>query len=131
MQLSSTGGHPGRGTTQGEAADRYAIAAYTVKIAGYYAVSSGFVTGSSTAGNGGRVIVNAETLNVDGITTTTTQKFNNTYAAGTTLNLTSINTGLMQAGDTIYVCVGPNTSDGSDSFSIDFSIYCNELANPF
>lgn len=124
--LGSTGGHPGRGTTQGEAADRFAIAAYTVKLAGYYGISNGYVTGSSTLGNGGQVIVYTETSNG----TVFTQKFSATYAAGTTLNLTALNVGQLQAGDTIYVCVGPNTVDGNDSFQIDFSIYCNEIANP-
>ena len=134
VQLSSTSGHPGRGSTQQTPTtlpDRFAIAAYTVKLDGYYAVSSGFVTASSTLGNGGQVIVNTETLNPDNVTTTTAQKFAGTYAAGTTLNLTSINTGFMRKGDTIYVCVGPNTTDGNDSFSIDFSIYCKENGNPF
>jgi hypothetical protein len=134
VQFTSTGGHPGRGNTQQTPTtlpDRFAIAAYTVKLDGYYAVSSGFVTGSSTLGNGGQVIVNVETLNADNVTTTTTPKFTSTYAPATTLNLTGINTGFMRKGDTIYVCVGPNTVDGNDSFSIDFSIYCNELANPF
>lgn len=134
VQLTSTGGHPGRGNTQQTPTtlpDRFAIAAYTVKLDGYYAVSNGFVTASSTAGNGGQVIVNVETLNADNITATTTQKFSGLYAAGTTLNLTSLNVGFMRKGDTIYVCVGPNTTDGNDSFQIDFSIFCNELANPF
>lgn len=127
VQLTSTGGHPGRGTTQAETNDRFAIAAYTVKLTGYYAVSNGFVTGSSTAGNGGQVIVYTET----NAGATYTQKFSSTYAAGTTLTLTALNMGQLQAGDTIYVCVGPNTVDGNDSFSIDFSIYANEIANPF
>jgi hypothetical protein len=124
--LTSTGGHPGRGTTQGEANDRFAIAAYTVKRTGWYGISNGFVTGSSTLGNGGQVIVYTETSAGAAFT----QKFSGTYAAGTTLSLTALNVGQLQPGDTIYVCVGPNTVDGNDSFQIDFSIYCNEIANP-
>lgn len=127
IQLTSTGGHPGRGTAQGQTTDRFAIAAYTVKLAGYYGVSNGFVKGSSTGGNGGQVIVYKETNNG----TTFTQIFTGTYVAGAQLDITSLNTGLLQKGDTIYVCAGPNTTDGSDSFTIDFSIWCRENANPF
>ena len=127
VSLASTGGHPGPGITQGQATDRFAIAAYTAKLAGYYGISNGFVTGSSTLGNGGQVIIYAETNGG----TSFTQKLSNTYAAGTTLNLTALNVGQLQAGDTIYVCVGPNTVDGNDSFQLDFSVYINEIANPF
>jgi hypothetical protein len=123
--LGSTSGHPGRGTTQGATYDRFAIAAYTVKLAGYYGISNSFVTGSSTLGNGGQLIVYTET----NAGATLTQKFNALYAAGTTLPFNQ-NVGQLQAGDTIYVCVGPNTTDGNDSFSLDFSISFNELGNP-
>jgi hypothetical protein len=123
--LSSTGGHPGRGSAQGATVDRFAIAAYTVKLAGYYGINNSFVTASSTAGNGGQVIVYTET----NAGATFTQKYNGLYAAGTTLNFNH-NVGQLQVGDTIYVCVGPNTTDGNDSFSIDFSIAFNEVANP-
>lgn len=126
VSLTSTGGHPGRGTTQGQTNDRFAIAAYTVKLAGYYGISNGFVTSSTSASNGGQVIVYTETNNGASFT----QKLNGTYVGGGTLNITALNVGQLQAGDTIYVCVGPNTADGSDSFSIDYSIYCNEIANP-
>ncbi|MDB6139394.1 MAG: hypothetical protein JWO94_2466 [Verrucomicrobiaceae bacterium] len=126
VSLTPTGGHPGRGTTQGQTNDRFAIAAYTVKLAGYYGISNGFVTSSTATSNGGQVIVYTET----NAGASFTQKLNGTYVGGGTLNITALNVGQLQAGDTIYVCVGPNTVDGSDSFSIDFSIYCNEIANP-
>jgi hypothetical protein len=127
VSLTGSGGHPGRGTSQGQTTDRYAIAAYTAKLTGYYALSNGFVTSSSTASNGGRLIIYTETASG----ATFTQKFSATFAAGATLNISSFNVGQLQPGDTVYVCVGPNTADASDSFSLDFSVYCNELANPF
>ena len=37
-----------------------------------------------------------------------------------------LNVGQLQAGDTIHVAVGPNTTDGNDDFSIVF----NETRNP-
>jgi hypothetical protein len=123
--LSPAGGHPGRGTTQAATVDRFPIAAYTAKLAGYYAVGSGFVTASSTLGNGGQVLIYTETNNG----ATFTQKYSSLYAAGTTLNY-SLNVGLLQAGDTIYVAVGPNTNDGNDSFGLDFSILYKETGNP-
>ena len=126
VSLTSTGGHPGPGVTQGQATDRFAIAAYTAKLGGYYGISNGFVTGSSTLGNGGQVIIYAETNNGASFT----QKFSSTYAAGTTLNLTALNLGQLAVGDIIFVCIGPNTVDGNDSFQLDFSIYFNELSNP-
>ena len=126
VSLTSTGGHPGQGTTQGQTTDRFAIAAYTAKFAGYYGISNGYVTGSSTLGNGGQVIIYTETNNGASFT----QKFTGTYPAGTTINITGLNVGQLQAGDMIFFCVGPNTVDGNDSFQLDFSIWFNEIANP-
>ncbi|MHA3775701.1 hypothetical protein ACXR0O_29655 [Verrucomicrobiota bacterium sgz303538] len=123
--LTSTGGHPGRGTTQSAVYDRFAIAAYTAKLAGYYGINNSFVTGNSTMGNGGQVIIYTETNNG----ATFTQKFSSLYAAGQTLPFV-LNVGYLQAGDTIYVAVGPNTTDGNDSFSLDFSVVFNEAVNP-
>jgi hypothetical protein len=123
--LTSTGGHPGRGTTQGATYDRFPIAAYTAKLDGYYAISSSFVTGNSTAGNGGQLLIFTETNNG----ATFTQKYNGLYPAATTLNFDQ-NVGFLQAGDAIYVAVGPITTDGNDSFSLDYSISFKESGNP-
>jgi hypothetical protein len=123
--LSSTGGHPGKGSAQGATVDRFAIACYTVKYAGYYGISSSFVTGSAALGNGGQVVVYTDTNNGS----TFTNKFSGLYPAGGTINFNG-NVGLLQPGDTIYVGAGPNTTDGSDSFSIDFSIVLKENGNP-
>lgn len=121
----STGGHPGRGSAQGATYDRFAIAAYTAKLAGYYGINNSFVTASSSAGNGGQLIIYTET----NAGATFTQKFNATYAPASTLPFV-LNVGQLQTGDTIYVAVGPNTTDGNDSFSLDFSIVFNETGNP-
>lgn len=123
--LSSGGGHPGRGTTQGATHDRFAIAAYTAKLGGYYAITNSFLTASSTMGNGGQLIVYTETNNG----ATFAQKYSSLYAQGTTLNFNQ-NVGFLAAGETIYVAVGPNTNDGNDSFSLDFRISFNENSNP-
>jgi len=121
----STGGHPGRGTAQGAGVDRFPIAAYTAKLAGYYALSSGFVQALSASGNGGQLLIHTETAGG----ATFTQKYSALYAAATSHPF-SLNVGYLDAGDTIYVAVGPNTTDGNDSFSLDFSVLFHETANP-
>lgn len=128
--LTSSGGHPGRGSTQGATYDRYPIAAYTAKIAGYYGINNSFVTSSDSRANGGQVMVFTETLTgTSGGTTTFTQKFSGLYVGGGTLNFNQ-NVGYLNAGDTIYVAVGPNTSDSYDSFTMDFNIVFLETGNP-
>ncbi|MBI5775617.1 MAG: hypothetical protein HZA89_18005 [Verrucomicrobia bacterium] len=126
VALTSTGGHPGRGTAQGAGGfDRFAIASYTAKLAGYYGLTNTFVTCTSTNGNGGQLIVYTDTNGG----ATFTQKTNRLYGAGTTANF-NLNTGFLQAGDTIYVEVGPNTNDGNDGFTLDFNILFKETGNP-
>jgi len=126
--LTSSGGHPGRGSTQGATYDRYPIAAYTAKLAGYYAITSSFVTSSDSRANGGQVMVFTETAN--GSTTVFTQKYSGLYPGGGTLNFNQ-DVGFLNPGDTIYVAVGPNTSDSYDSFTMDFSISFKETGNPY
>jgi len=123
--LGSTGGHPGRGVNQSATYDRFAVAAYTVKFAGYYAVASGSVTMATAASNGGQVVIYAETANG----TSYVQKYSSTFPSVTAFPFQS-NVGQLQAGDTIYVGIGPNLSDGSDSFSLDYNIVYNPSVNP-
>jgi len=125
ISLSGTGGHPGRGANQGATHDRFAIAAYTVKLAGYYGVANGTVTMATAASNGGQVVIYTETSNG----ATFTQRLNSTFPSVTPF-LFSTNVGQLQPGDTIYVGIGPNLSDGSDSFSHDFNIVFKETGNP-
>lgn len=124
VSLNSTGGHPGRGVNQSAVTDRYAIAAYTVKKAGRYGVTNGFVAVGSAASNGAKVVIYTE---LNG--TTASLKYTGTVAPASTLTL-SQNVGFLNPGDTIYVGVGPNLNDGSDSFTQDFSIVYNETVDP-
>ncbi|TLD72693.1 hypothetical protein FEM03_01050 [Phragmitibacter flavus] len=123
--LNSTGGHPGRGTAQATAADRFAIAGYTVKLAGYYGISSSFVTIGTAASNGGQVVIYTDTNGG----ATFTNKHTSTFAP-TVAHPFNGNVGYLQPGDTIYVGIGPNGHDGSDSFTLDFSIVYKESSNP-
>lgn len=114
VTLTSTGGHPGRGVGQaGNTINRYAIAAYTVSATGDYAIVDSLLSRSSTAGNGNdiRVFVNNSEITLA----------TSVVPPGGTINF-NVGLGTLQAGDTIYVCVGPNGSDGNDSFGIDFTI---------
>ncbi len=126
--LTASGGHPGRGTTQGATYDRFPIAAYTAKISGYYGINNSFVTSSDSRANGGQVMVFTEVAGTGG-TTAFTQKYSALYAGGATLNFNQ-NVGFLAAGDTIYVAVGPNTADAYDSFTMDFNIVFLETGNP-
>lgn len=123
--FTSTGGHPGKGSAQGATVDRFAIAGYTVKLAGWYGISNSFVTQGSALGNGGQVVVYTDTN--DGATFT--NHFSGTYPAAGTINFNG-NVGYLEPGDTIYVGVGPNTTDGNDGFTVDFSIVFKETGNP-
>jgi hypothetical protein len=125
--LNGTGGHPGKGSTQQTAGlpDRFVLAAYTVKLAGYYGINSSFVTVSTAVSGGVQLVVYKDIISG----TVFTNTFTNTCAGGATLNFNH-NLGLLQVGDQIYVGIGPNTNDGSDSFSLDYSIVFNPTANP-
>jgi hypothetical protein len=123
--LHGTGGHPGKGTTDGSTLDRFALAAYTVKLAGYYGINSSFVTVASTASNGVQLQVYKDTAGG----TTFTSTFSNTCLGGATLNFNH-NVGQLQVGDIIYVGIGPNNDDASDGFTLDYSIVFNPTANP-
>jgi hypothetical protein len=123
--LGSTGGHPGRGVNQAATYDRFPIAAYTAKLSGYYGLSASSVTIATSASNGGQVMVFTETNG--GVTFT--QKYSSTFPSVTPFAFNQ-NVGFLNAGDTIYVGVGPNLNDGSDSFSLDFSIAFKETGNP-
>jgi len=123
--FSSAGGHPGRGSNQGATYDRFPIAAYTVKLSGYYALTGTTVTMATAASNGGQVMIFTETNSG----ATFTQKFSSTFPSVTPFTFDQ-NVGFLSAGDTIYVGIGPNLSDGNDSFSLDFNIAFKETGNP-
>ena len=123
--LGAGSGHPGRGVNQTGADDRYPIAAYTAKLAGYYGINSSSVTVTNAASNGGAAFIATETNSG----ATFMVKTNSAFSAVTTFTFNQ-NVGYLAAGDTIYVGVGPNADDGSDSFNLDFSIVFNESVNP-
>jgi hypothetical protein len=123
--LGSTGGHPGRGVNQAATHDRFPIAAYTVKLSGYYGLSASSVTIGTAASNGGQVMIFTET----NAGATFTQKYSATFSSVTPFVFDQ-NVGFLNKGDTIYVGVGPNLSDGNDSFSWDYSIVFKETGNP-
>lgn len=117
LNLSSVGGHPGRGSTQGEGIgnshDRYPIAAFTVDEPGEYAILDSFFDTIDTAGNGGEVYVH---VNDDA------PLLEQIFSANPGIGSFDVYLGSLDAGDTIYVGLGPNGTDGSDSFDWDFTI---------
>ena len=111
--LTATGGHTGPSSGQGQAHNRYVIAAYTVSVAGDYAiVNSDFTDSNSGCGDGAELKVYLNnTLMVD-------TSFPN--GGSTTFN---VSLGSLSAGDVIYVAAGPGDShDFCDGFSWDFDI---------
>ncbi len=118
--VHSTGGHPGPGVNQGESwgIDRYPIAAYTVQAgeAGLAEISSSALGVSSTnsAGVELRVYVN------NTLVTTFIQPGGSTGTASGAFNVAL---GQLAVGDTVYVAMGPNLHDGSDSFSLAYQIH--------
>ncbi len=115
--LKATGGHPGRGTQQGQSADRFVIAAYDITQAGFYEiVDSAFDAGlasweinNSNQGQDIRIYVN-NTLK-QSIQRVDVNNFD-----------FDMSLGMLNAGDTVYVAFGPKGNDGNDGFSFDFSI---------
>ncbi len=116
VSLHSAGGHPGLGSGQnggvGNNIDRYAIASYTIQPgeAGPTFITDGFVRVPSAAGSvDTRIYVNnTEIRRFDGILTT------NTNINGFLGNL--------NVGDKVFVAVGPQVTDGNDSFNFDFTL---------
>ncbi|MEM7345691.1 MAG: putative Ig domain-containing protein, partial [Chloroflexota bacterium] len=110
--LSATGGHPGPGTSQGQATDRYAVAAYTVSADGQYSITDSFIQDVNTnCGNAGQLQVYVNDTLIS----------NQTYPLAGTISFDGA-LGQLTSGDTIYIAAGPNSIDGCDGFALDFSI---------
>ena len=117
LGLTSTGGHPGRGSSQsegiGNSQARYAIAAFTVPVSASYGIVNSSYSTVTSAGNGNDVLVhvngNDPLLNVVIPASVGTGSFDVTL-------------GWLEAGDTVYVATGPRDHDGNDSFTWDFQI---------
>lgn len=117
--LSGASGHPGRGENQSESGgiDRFPIAAYTVQSgeAGLAQITSSAV-GVSSNNSGGvalHVYVN------DALVTRFIQPGG---SSGTASGVFNVALGQLAVGDTVYVAIGPNLHDGSDSFSLAYQI---------
>ena len=113
VSFTSVGGHPGSGPEDGtgNTIQRRPIAAYTVSQAGYYGIAKSLLKKNSTANNPIHVIVLVN---------------NNIMFSRIGPNNTLVDfdceLGYLNAGDTVYVGIGPYISRGSDSFSLDYSI---------
>lgn len=123
LQLTATGGHPGRGASDPEAGnlnpqnsqERYTITAYDILFDGYYAIADSFFSTVDAAGNGNNVRVFTGSNPSFPVLDTV-------FAAGILDGNFDTAIGPLSAGDTIYVAVGANGTDGNDSYLIDFSI---------
>ena len=120
LQITSTGGHPGRGYNQKEnntsnEFDRFCISAFQVSTSGYYIIHDSFFSTVDTSGNGNEVLVYTSNTSSNPICS---YIFTAIYNASFNTKL-----GYLNAGDKIYVAVGPSVHDGSDGYSIDYTIY--------
>jgi hypothetical protein len=121
--LNATGGHPGRGTSQGVAADRFVIAGYQAKVDGYYGVLDASVSSVATSGtNGGVVLIYVQSaagmsLRVTGL-----------FQPGLGFLLSPLSLGQLTKGDVVWFCVGPAGSDTSDTFAMNFKVRYSELS---
>ena len=115
--LSNGKGHPGQGPFQtysaGDENEHAIVLAFTVPEAGQYLIRDSFIT-RQEGGRGGkvhlRVFVNSRDTG------------NDIYCRTPEPISFDRELGRCAAGDTIYVCIGPDETDYHDSFGIDFAI---------
>jgi hypothetical protein len=128
LRLTSGGGHPGWGSTQGvqNDQDRYAIAAYTIQPGDIpsnnwpvFITDSNLGVGSSnSAGVEARVSVRD-----------TAPVISRIIAGGTSAGFDGY-LGTVDVGDTVYVGFGPDGSAISDGFNHDFSLRALDRLQP-
>lgn len=107
--------HTGRGGGQANnTQDRYVITAYMVELDGMYALTDSFFDTFGGAGNGNEIRVYTS---LDPNTALLSTVFDNVSNA-----IFDVELGVLSAGDTVFVAIGPNNNAGSDSFVHDFSI---------
>ena len=112
--LGPTSGHTGYGTAQSSnTIDRFAIAAYTVALAGEYAITDGSLMMTSGGRTVGTDVLELRVYVDDEL------HYAETDVDATTFYLWL---GSLDAGQTIYVAVGPQGSHDSDSFRVDYTI---------
>ncbi|MBI1368017.1 MAG: hypothetical protein GC162_05120 [Planctomycetes bacterium] len=136
LTLTKIGGHPGRGMTQPETElpqglapikpnrrDRFAIAAWTADHDGFYAITHSALASTNEPSNG---------LNVRVFTSYSAVRalVDEVVPADGAAASFDADLGYLRAGQTIYVAVGPNGADGSDSFTLDFSIAFTPVIRP-
>ena len=115
VSLSSSGGHPGSGVTQSGAEDFdcYAIAAYQVQTGEggplQVASSSLSVADASSGGVEVRVYVNNDLMG-------------SSLCAGASSTSFDVPLGWVNAGDYVYVAIGPNRADGHDGFGLAYQL---------
>lgn len=114
--MKQRGGHPGRGISQGQSDDRYVIAAFTVNRVGEYRIVQSEIIDSGCTRNGGVVELYVNDTLIQ----------QSTYGPVTT-SFNSV-VGNLVAGDTVYVAVGPNGSDGCDGFIWDYKLEVSEVS---
>lgn len=117
--LGPTYGHPGPGVDDSASGgiERFSIAAYTVSESGFYSINDSFITRDGEFGDGVEVSVhvnNGSVVNLLQVAPKASGNFDTEL-------------GELQAGDTIYVGVGPNgplagSGIGNDGYAWDFSI---------
>ena len=122
VSLHATGGHPGRGSTQtggGNNIDRYAIGAYTVQ-----------------PGEGGALSLNNSSIAVPGSGNVELRVYINNNLMGTIVrpgggaaSAFDRLLGWVNPGDRVFVAVGPNGTDGSDSFNMGYRLETGADAN--
>jgi glucose/arabinose dehydrogenase len=108
--------HPGRGTRQGTADDRYAIIRYQVPAEADYAIVGSEVNDADCPTGGVEVAVLVNDVIVS----------SQIYAGAGSFDQSL---GVLSAGDAIEVAVGPAGSDGCDSTAIDFFISQSETSD--
>jgi len=113
LNLGPTGGHVGKQATTADASDQFVITAFTVSIDGtYYLGDSSIVAIDASCGDGIELQVRInerELISMHVANNRNKHEFNSFL-------------GELQAGDIIYVAVGPNGSPYCDSFTWDFSL---------
>jgi hypothetical protein len=117
LQLTPTGGYPGRGTgSPAGNLERFAIAAYTVSNSGPYELDNATVGLPSTeTGSGDEVLVFVNNTGSSPLLRQTVPTGGSSISFNTSL-------GLLNAGDTVYVAVGALASDANDAFTLEFTL---------
>lgn len=114
LRVTATGGHPGHGPWRTRLAyEFYVIYAFTVPERGTYRLSNtslGRLNGGRSGTVHVRVFVNDAETGPDVVCRS---------ADGISFDR---DLGALEAGNTVYVAVGPGEADGEDRFTIDFTI---------